>query len=204
VLVMTHLACADDPGHPRNAIQLQRFEAARRQFDGIATSIGNSAGALSGPAYRGDVCRPGIALYGGNPFLNAPNTLHAVATFEARILQLRWLPPNEPVGYGAIGAADTRRLVAVVGAGYADGIPRALSGRGHVAAAGVRVPVIGRISMDLTTVDVTSVASTVAIGDWVEFIGAQIGIDDVAECAGTNAYEILTGLGRRGERRYVG
>lgn len=204
VLLMTHLACADEPDNPRNALQLERFTAVRRRFDGVATSIGNSAGTLLGPAYRGDVCRPGIGLYGGNPFLEGLNRLQAVATLEARILQLRWVPPNEPVGYGATGVADTRRLVAVIGAGYADGIPRALSGNGYVAVFGAGVPIIGRVSMDLMTIDVTGVADAVKVGDWVELVGAQIPVDDVAEQAGTNSYEVLTRLGSRSERRYIG
>jgi alanine racemase len=203
-LLMTHLACADEPDSPRNALQLARFDAVRQRFQGVATSIGNSAGTLLSDAYRGDLCRPGIALYGGNPFLDAPNTLRAVATFEARILQLRSVPPNEPVGYGATGAVDAQRLIAVLGAGYADGIPRALSGCGAAAVSGTRVPIVGRISMDLTAIDVTQLADRLAVGDWVELIGARVGVDDVAAIAGTNAYEILTGLGRRSERRYVG
>jgi alanine racemase len=202
-LLMTHLACADEPGNPRNALQLERFAAVRARFPGVATSIGNSAGALLGPEYRGDVCRPGIALYGGNPFLEPPNTFSAVATLEARILQLRWVPPNEPVGYGGTGTADSRRLVAVIGAGYADGVPRALSGHGYVAVVGAGVPIIGRISMDLITIDVTGVAAAVAVGDWVELVGAQVPVDDVAELAGTNSYEVLTRLGSRSERRYI-
>lgn len=203
-LLMTHLACADEPDNPRNALQIERFDAVRARFDGIATSIGNSAGTLLGPQYRGDVCRPGIALYGGNPFLDRDNGLDAVATLEARILQLRWVPPNEPVGYGGTGTADSPRLVAVIGAGYADGVPRALSGRGYVAVLGAGVPIIGRISMDLITIDVTGVAASVAVGDWVELVGGQVPVDDVAELAGTNSYEVLTRLGSRSERRYIG
>jgi alanine racemase len=201
-LLMTHLACADEPANLRNALQLERFAPVRAQFSSVPTSIGNSAGVLLGAPFRGDVCRPGIALYGGNPMLEAPNPFRAVATLEARILQLRWVPPNEPVGYGGTGSSSARRLVGVVGAGYADGLMRSLSGRGRVAVAGVGAPIIGRVSMDLITVDVTGVAEAVAVGDWVELVGAQVGIDDLAELAGTNSYELLTRLGRRSERRY--
>jgi alanine racemase len=203
-LLMTHLACADEPKNPLNRLQIERFDAVRSRFEGVATSIGNSAGTLLGPAYRGDVCRPGIALYGGNPFLEGANPLKTVATLEARILQLRWVPPNEPVGYGATGTADTRRLVAVVAAGYADGIARALSGHGYVALVGAGVPIIGRVSMELITIDATGVAGSVAVGDWVELVGAQVPVDHVAELAGTNSYEVLTRLGSRSERRYIG
>ena len=203
-LLMTHLACADEPNNPLNPLQIERFDVVRSRFAGVTTSIGNSAGTLLGAAYRGDVCRPGIALYGGNPFLEGSNPLKAVATLEARILQLRWVPPNEPVGYGATGVADKRRLVAVVNAGYADGLPRAVSGHGYVAVVGAGVPIVGRVSMELLTIDVTGVAGSVAVGDWVELVGAQVPVDDVAELAGTNSYEVLTKLGSRSERRYIG
>jgi alanine racemase len=202
-LLMTHLACADEPANPRNALQLARFAPVREQFAGIPTSIGNSAGTVLGATYRGDVCRPGIALYGGNPMLGAANPFRPVATLEAPILQLRWVPPNEPVGYGATGAASTRRLVATIGAGYADGILRALSGRGEVAVRGARAPIIGRVSMDLITIDVTGIADAVRVGDAAELVGAQVPLDDVANLAGTNSYELLTRLGRRSERRYT-
>ncbi len=202
-LLMTHLACADEPANPRNALQLERFANARAQFAGVPTSIGNSAGTLLGAAYRGDLCRPGIALYGGNPMLDAPNPFLAVATLEARILQLRWVPPNEPVGYGATGTASTRRLVGVIGAGYADGLLRTLSGRGHVVVLGAKAAIIGRVSMDLMTIDLTDVAEVVAVGAWVELVGARVGVDDVAQLAGTNSYEVLTRLGHRSERCYA-
>lgn len=204
VLLMTHLACADESQHPRNALQLARFEAVRQRFPGVTTSIGNSAGTLLGAAYHGELCRPGVALYGGNPFLDRPNPMHAVAIFEARVLQLRNVPPNEPVGYGATGIATTERLIAVLGAGYADGMPRALSGCGTAAVGGARVPFVGRVSMDLITIDVTSLAGRISVGDWVELVGSAVTVDDVGAAAGTNGYEILTGLGRRSERRYVG
>jgi alanine racemase len=203
-LLMTHLACAEEPDHPRNPLQLERFAEVAARFSGVATSIANSAGILLGPRYRGDVCRPGIALYGASPFVDPLNILATVATLEARILQLRRVPANEPVGYGATGTADTERLIATIDIGYADGLPRVLSGHGYCAVVGAGVPIVGRVSMDLTTIDVTGLADSVRVGDWVELIGAQVPIEDVAELAGTNSYEILTGLGARSERRYVG
>jgi len=203
-LLMTHLACAEEPEHPLNALQLERFNDVAQRFKGVATSIANSAGVLLGPQYRGDVCRPGIALYGASPFADPLNMLATVATLEARILQLRRVPANEPVGYGGTGAADSERLIATIGIGYADGLPRVLSGHGYAAAVGAGVPIVGRVSMDLTMIDVTGLAASVRVGDWVELIGAQVPIEDVAEIAGTNSYEILTRLGARSERRYVG
>jgi len=203
-LLMTHLACADEPDNPRNAMQVERFSEVAARFVGIATSIANSAGILLGPQFRGDVCRPGVALYGASPFVDPLNMLATVATLEASVLQLRRVPANEPVGYGATGAADSERLIATIGAGYADGVPRVPSGRGYAAVVGAGVPIVGRVSMDLLTIDVTGIADAVRVGDWVELIGAQVPIEDVAEFVGTNTYEILTGLGSRSERRYIG
>lgn len=202
-LLMTHLACADEPEHPRNALQIERFGAVAARFDGIATSIANSAGILLGPEYRGDVCRPGVALYGASPFVDPLDLLTTVATLEARILQIRSVAAQEPVGYGASGSADTDRVIATIGVGYADGVPRVVSGHGYVAALGAGVPIVGRVSMDLVTIDVTGLGDAVRVGDWVEVFGTQVPIEDLAELAGTNTYEILTGLGSRSERRYV-
>jgi alanine racemase len=203
-MLMTHLACSEEPLHPRNPMQLERFTNVAARFPGVATSIANSAGILLGPQYRGDVCRPGVALYGASPFDDPMTALATVATLEARILQLRRVPAFEPVGYGGTGIADTERLIATIDVGYADGLPRVLSGHGYAAVVGAGVPIVGRVSMDLTTIDVTGLADAVRVGDWVELIGPQVPIEDVAELAGTNTYEILTGLGQRSERRYVG
>jgi alanine racemase len=203
VLLLSHLACADDPDHPLNAVQLQRFAQARKQFPGVRGSIANSAVALSAAPGVDDLCRPGIALYGGNPFVDRPNPGRPVVRFEAQVLQLREVEHDEPVGYGATYRARGRRLLAVVGAGYADGIPRLLSNLGVAAVAGARVPFVGRVSMDLITLDVSEVAGAVAVGDWVELIGAAVPLDEVAALARTISYEVLTGLGRRSERIFL-
>jgi alanine racemase len=203
-LVMTHLACADEPGHPLNREQLERFAAARAQLPRLPTSIGNSAGTLIDAAYRGDVARPGIALYGGNPFSDRENPMACVATLTAPILQLRDIERPEAVGYGATYVASPPARIAVVGVGYADGYPRHLSNCGVVAIRGKRAPVVGRVSMDLILVDVGSLPrDDVRVGEPVELFGPTIGIDEVATAAGTISYEVLTGLGRRPVRDYV-
>ena len=200
-LLLTHLACADDPPHPLNAIQLDRFQEVARHFPSVPTSIGNSAGWLAGAAFQGDLGRPGIGLYGGNPFLSDANPMCPVASLRGEILQRRRVSAGTSIGYGAttVTARDTE--LAVIGVGYADGLPRLLSGSGEVAVGGSRCPIIGRISMDLTIVDVTG--TTAAVGDWVEFFGQVVTVDEVAGWAQTLAYEVLTGLGGRLQRQYL-
>ncbi len=205
-LVLTHLACADEPGHALNPLQLERFEALRRRLPTAPTSIGNSAAIFLGPEYRGDVVRPGIALYGGSPFaMDVPNPVLPVVRLEAKILQIRTIDDGQTVGYGATYGAQPPARLAVLGVGYADGYPRCLGNRGVAAVGGVRVPVVGRVSMDLVCIDVSSLPpSAVRVGDWAELIGATISVDEVAAAAGTISYEILTRLGSRLAREYVG
>jgi alanine racemase len=158
---------------------------------------------LGGP-YRGDVVRPGIALYGGNPFSDRPNPMEAVVTLTAPVLQLRDLDEPQPVGYGATYLVSPPARLAVVGLGYADGYPRNLGNCGTAAVQGRRVPVVGRVSMDLLCVDVGALPrDAVRVGDSVELIGPTVGLDEVAAEAGTISYEILTGLGSRVTREYV-
>lgn len=203
--VMTHLACADEPEHLQNRAQLALFEALRRELPSAPTSIGNSAGTLIDAVHRGDLVRPGIALYGGNPFSDRPNPMEPVVTLAGRILQIREIASPEPVGYGATYVASPPARLAVVGVGYADGYPRCLGNRAAAAVRGTRVPVVGRVSMDLVCVDVGGLpAGSVRVGDEVELMGATVGLDEVAEAAGTISYEILTGLGRRLVRHYRG
>jgi alanine racemase len=204
-LVMTHLACADEPEHPQNAGQLALFDALRARLPAAATSIGNSAGTLLGGGYRGDLVRPGIGLYGGNPFSNRPNPMEPVVTLMGRILELREIVEPMTVGYGATYVATPPARLAVIGVGYADGYPRALGNAASAAIGGERVPVVGRVSMDLTCVDVGRLPrEAVAVGDEVELIGPTVGVDEVAAAAGTISYEVLTGLGRRLAREYLG
>ncbi len=194
-LLMTHLACADYPPHPLNEIQLQRFAAVAERFPGVATSIGNSAGALLDKRYQGDLARPGIGLFGGNPWSNKPNPVQPVATLEATVVQIRQVAPGESVGYGATWQSRKAGRLAVLGVGYADGLPRRLSNCGEAVVRGKRCPIVGRVSMDLTVIDVTG-ARAVA-GDWVELFGTRLPVDEVARQADTIAYELLTGISPR-------
>ncbi len=201
-MVMTHLACADDPEHPMNAIQLQRFAAARqllpRALGQLPTSIANSAGCLLPERWHGDLSRPGIGLYGGHPQNRIPgNPMQAVVHLHGQVVQRRQIPANTAVGYGASFVTQRQTEVAVVGLGYADGLPRMLSNTGQVSIQGTRAPIIGRVSMDVVHVDVTDVPKPPGVGEWVEFLGADIGVDEVAQWAGTIGLEVLCGLGRR-------
>jgi alanine racemase len=205
VLVMTHLACADEPEHPLNAEQVRRFDELRARLPAASTSIGNSAGLLSDAAYRGDIVRPGIALYGGNPFRRRANPMARVVTLTAPVLQIREIDSERTVGYGATYVAKPPKRIATLGIGYADGYPRSLGNRGFAAVRGQRVPVVGRVSMDFIAIDVSELpAEAVRTGDAVELIGPTVGADEVAKAAGTISYELFTGFGKRLEREYLG
>ncbi len=201
VLLLTHLACADEPEHPMNRHQIEAFARVRARMPLTPVSIGNSAGTLLGGPFAGDLARPGIGLYGGNPYLSSPSPVKPVAFLEGRILQVRNLDAGEAVGYGATFVASEPMQIAIVGLGYADGLPRLLSGRGLAAVREERRRIVGRISMDLTAVDVTGLG--VQPGEWVEFMGRTVTVDEVAAWAETIPYEVLTGLGHRPSRTYV-
>lgn len=203
--VMTHLACADEPDHNLNTDQLAAFASLRARLPKAKTSIGNSAGAFLSSAHRGDLVRPGIALYGGNPFAARPNPVEAVVALRAPILQLRRLDAPATIGYGATYAASPPARIAVIGLGYADGYPRRLSNRGVASINGTRVPIVGRVSMDMLCLDVSALPEQeVAEGMLVDFIGNGISLDEVAASAGTISYEILTRLGGHLRREYRG
>jgi alanine racemase len=203
--VMTHLACAEDPEHSLNTDQLAAFANLGARLPKAKTSIGNSAGAFLGSAHRGDLVRPGIALYGGNPCAARPNPVEAVVALRAPILQLRTLDAPATIGYGATYAATAGTRIAVVGLGYADGYPRTLSNRGVASINGRRVPIVGRVSMDLLCLDVSALsAEDVEEGMLVDLIGNGVSLDEVATSAGTISYEILTRLGARLRREYRG
>ncbi|MCW6529803.1 alanine racemase [Sphingomonas sp. MMSM20] len=202
-LLMTHLACADAPGNSANEAQLARFALARARFPGVPASIANSGGSFLPEEFHCDVARPGIALYGVAPSALAEG-LRPVATLAARVIQIREIEAGTGVGYGLDYIASERRRLATVGIGYADGWPRHLSNVGAVWHQGTRLPITGRVSMDSLTVDISALPDeALAEGDFVELLGPSQTLDDVAGEAGTIAYEILTQLGRRHERRYV-
>jgi alanine racemase len=203
--VMTHLACADEPAHPLNEAQRARFaEAAGRIAPGVPRSFANSSGLFLGPGFRSDLARPGCALYGINPTPGAPNPMRQVARVEAEVLQVRDVAAGDTVGYAASWTAREPRRIATVAAGYADGYLRSLSGRSLGLLHGRAVPLVGRVSMDLTTFDVTDVPEA-RPGDRLLLVGGEGNTpDDIAARCGTIGYEVMTSLGRRYHRVYEG
>ncbi|MDF2494603.1 alanine racemase [Sphingomonas sp.] len=202
-LVMTHLASADEPDAMSNAAQLNRFEAMAALFPGVPRSIANSFGSALPRAFHNDVVRAGIALY-GVPLPAGAAAIRPVVSLRARVLQTREIPAGTGVGYGLTYTAPDVRRLATLAIGYADGWPRALSNRGAACHNGVRLPIVGRVSMDSIMVDISALdAGALQEGDLVELIGPGQSLDQVAADAGTIAYEILTSLGRRHARSYL-
>jgi alanine racemase len=209
VLVMSHLACADEPENKMNAMQLSRFRQALAMLPTAPASLAASHGAMLGVDYHFDLVRPGVALYGANPqkpegkadAAATPSLMQTAAVLTAKVLQVRRIDLGESVGYAATFHAKRPSMIATVALGYADGIPRTLSNKGAAAIAGQRVPIAGRVSMDLITLDVSALAEPPHIGADVEWLGDTISLGEVAQAAGTNEYEILTRL-RRVPRRY--
>lgn len=198
--VMSHLSCADAADHPMNAVQLRNFKRFCSLFPDALTSLAASDGVLLGPDYACQLVRPGVSLFGGGARGEPDQRVKAVATLQAPVLQTKDLRPGDVVGYGAAYVADKPRRIAVVGAGYADGVPRSWRGRGWIR--GAACDVIGRISMDLTVFDVTDIPG-VEPGDAMEIFGTHLSIDRMAEDAGTIAYEILVRIGGRVKRVYL-
>jgi len=202
VLVMSHLAGADDAATAMNARQLARFREALAMLPPAPASFASTGGVLLGKDYAFDLVRPGIGLYGGNPQAGTKNPFAVAAVLTGRILQLRRVDKGESVGYGASFVAARNTALATVALGYADGLMRAIGNRGEGAIAGQRAPVAGRVSMDLVTLDVTDLPDLRA-GAEVEFFGDTISLEEIAAAAGTANYEILTGIGPRVPRHYV-
>jgi alanine racemase len=200
--VMSHLISSERPEAPTNPEQLARFDAVRRHFPTARTSLVNSGGMFLGPDYLGDLARPGAALYGLNPVPVRPNPMHPVVRLYATILNLRDIAAGETVGYNATWTAPRPSRIATVAAGYADGLHRALSGAGSARFDGKPVPLVGRVSMDLATFDVTEHPAALP-GERLELIGPGHDADALALEAGTTGYEILTSLGRRYRRHYL-
>jgi len=209
-LVMSHLACAENLHHPLNAKQLATFREIASLFSGVPASLSNSSGVFLGAPFQFDLVRPGAALYGVNPTPEADNPMQPVVDLKARIVQVRNVERGESVGYGGTWTARRPTRLAIVSAGYADGYFRAASAndgtRGaEVIVAGKRCPIAGRISMDLTAVDITDLPPNAARrGHMVTLIGEGITVDELAHHFGTIGYEVLTSLGRRYARIYKG
>ena len=202
-LVMSHLACSGDPNHPLNRLQLDRFRAVCGRFPGARRSLANSAGVFMGPDYRFDLVRPGIALFGGGPSERHDERIKPVASLQVPVLQVRTIQPGESIGYGASFVADQPTRAAILAVGYADGVLRSGAAAGGVWLAGGFRRFLGRISMDLAAVDLTD-AGEAPPGDLAELFGERLLVDTAAAAAGTNSYELLTRVGSRVERRYLG
>ncbi len=208
VLIMSHLACGDCPGDAMNIEQKQKFDQLRALFPDTKASLANSPGTFLGEQFTYDLVRPGIALYGGNPFASRANPMSGVVRLYAPLLQVRDICAGESVGYGASWTAKRPSKIGIIGVGYGDGLPRALSspatdGPACVFIAGHYAPIIGRISMDMITIDLTDVPAEIALeGQRVELMGDNITVDDIARWSGTIPYEVLTGLGSRYARLY--
>jgi alanine racemase len=203
--VISHLACADEPGHTLNRQQLDAFRKARAALPGRPASLVNSSGIFLGPDYHFDLARPGAALYGVAPVPGEPNPMAQVVRLQGKILQVRDVDTPQTVGYGATHRIARRGRIATVAVGYADGYLRSLSNSGGANFGDIRVPVVGRVSMDLITLDVSDLPHRMARpGDLVDLIGPHNPVDRLAAEGGTIGYEILTSLGSRYHRVYKG
>ena len=198
---MTHLVSAEMPADGLNRLQRDRFAAARAALPPAPASLANSSGIFLGPDFRSDLARAGAALYGINPTPDRPNPMRSVVRLSVRVLAVRDIQVGTPVGYNATWIAARPSRIATAALGYADGFHRSLSSRGAAYFDGTPVPLVGRVSMDLTTFDVTD-HPAVQPGCWLEVLGRHLSPDDVAAAAGTNGYEVLTSLGRRFHRVY--
>jgi alanine racemase len=203
-LIMSHLACASDPAHSKNGMQRHAFISIAARLPPAPLSLAASAGILLDGDYCFDLVRPGIGLYGGGPFDMDHVPLAPVATLEVPIIQLRRIGPGDTVGYGATWQADRAKTIAVVALGYADGFLRSGSSRGFGILGGAVCPIIGRVSMDLITIDVSGAGEAAKVGAHVQFLGRAAPIDAQAQALDTISYELLTGLGSRFSRTYTG
>jgi alanine racemase len=208
-LVMTHLVCGDDVESAMNDRQRTRFAELSPLFPGVPRSLANSAGIFLGPQFHFDVTRPGISLYGGNAQFNAANPIEPVVWLFGRIAQVHWADAGQTVGYGAMHTLKRRTRIATVCIGYADGYLRAFSASdardgspGYIGEH--RLPLLGRVSMDLITYDATDVPDGLLHrGGWVEILGSRVTVDDLASFGGTIGYEVLTSLSHRYHRIYL-
>lgn len=194
-LLMSHLACADEPDHPLNEAQLARFHA-MTDGTGVPRSFAATGGILMGPRYHFDLTRPGIGLYGGRPYEGAAS----VVTLSIPVVQTREIAAGQPVGYSCAWVAEQPSVIATLAAGYADGLMRTLSNAAVLWDGDTPCPLVGRVSMDLITVDITHLPE---IPRYLDILGPHQGVDDLADAAGTIGYEILTHFAQRYSRRYL-
>jgi alanine racemase len=199
----SHLASADQHDSPQNQQQLNRFQDVMARLPGEKASLANSSGIFLDNAYHFDLARPGVALYGSNPTLHRANPMHEVVKLTAKIIQLRQVEAPEAVGYGATYQVNGRRTIATVPVGYADGYLRSIGNQGYAIVADTKVPVVGRVSMDLVTLDVTDVPTdSIRVSTPITMIGGGVDIDELGASGGSMSYELLTSLGARYARRY--
>ena len=214
-LFMTHYACADDIDHPKTHVQREVFLQGAALLPGVPRSAANSAADLQADGHEFELARPGVAIYGGEALNDVENPMQPVVTLEGRILQIRTAKTGDTVGYGGAETLKRDSRIAYISVGYADGYHRGSSNMGvpmrnvappaQAAFKGQLINGVGRISMDLSGFDVTDIPEDqIAAGDWIELFGETIAVDDVARAAGTIGYELLTGLGNRYARIYVG
>ena len=203
-LIMSHLACASDPEHTVNAEQLALFTRMREEFPQLPASLVNSAGVFLDPSYHFQLARPGCSLYGIRPHNDAPNPMRNVIELDAPILQLRTLDKTQTIGYGATQELGAGRQLATVALGYADGILRCLTGQLQGIVRGQKVPLVGRVTMDMLTFDVTDIPEgQLQEADRITIIGDDQPVDTIADMANTIGYEVFCRLGRRIERVYM-
>ena len=203
--VMSHLSCASEPEEAENRRQLELFRDAMRPYPGVRASLANSSGIFLGDAWHHDLVRPGYAVYGGNPTPARTNPMEAVIRLKARIIQVREVPAGTRVGYSGTYTTERDTRLATLAVGYADGYPRALGNLAHAFIGDHAIPVVGHVSMDLMTLDIGGLPEAKAhVGTWVDLIRGRTMLDDLAGKAGTIGYELLTSLGARYARQWIG
>jgi len=209
-LLMSHFVASEEPQNPLNLAQIGRFDTTRAMFPSIPASLANSSALFLPQRPFYDLVRPGYALYGGNPTPGLSNPMRPVVSLNVAIQQIRWIEAGQSVGYNAQWIAPRRTRLATLLAGYADGLPRTAGATNdfagaEVVIAGRRCRLVGRMSMDLCVADVTDMPEDDArAGDYAQFLGDEIGVDELGERSRTIGYHILTSLGSRYRRSYRG
>ena len=203
-VVMSHLSCGDDKRSRLNKEQLNKFNFIRKNFPNCLHSLSNSAGVLLGKKYHFDMVRPGISLYGGNCQQNEKKIYHNVISLKAKLIQMREIYKGDTIGYGATYKAKSKMIIGTLGFGYGDGFNRSLSNNYCIYYNNKKIKIVGRVSMDLITVDLTKIKNLKGIMDKeFEIIGNKFSINSVASLINTIPYEILTNLGKRYQRKYI-